>query len=206
MKQCVIFCGGEFDSLHAPISPGSFVIAADKGLEYAEQLGLRPDLVLGDFDSLGYAPGNARVFPVEKDDTDAMLAVRAGLEAGCDEFFLYGALDGARVDHTVANFQLLAYLADRGARGTLLGLTQCATVVKDGSLHFPAGFEGIFSVFCLGSDARGVSIRGGQYQAEQISLTSGFPLGVSNHSVGKAVEISVQSGRLLVIYDRQHRI
>ncbi len=206
MKPCVIFCGGEFDSLHTPILPGSLVIAADRGLEYTKKLGLRPDLILGDFDSLGYKPENARVFPVEKDDTDAMLAVQAGLEAGCDEFFLYGALDGARVDHTVANFQLLAYLADRGARGTLLGLTQCASVVKDGSLRFPAGCEGIFSVFCLGSDARGVSIRGGQYEAEQISLTSGFPLGVSNHFIGNAVEISAQSGRLLVIYDRQHHI
>ncbi len=206
MKPCVIFCGGEFDSLHTPILPGSLVIAADRGLEYTQKLGLRPDLILGDFDSLGYKPENARVFPVEKDDTDAMLAVQAGLEAGCDEFFLYGALDGARVDHTVANFQLLAYLADRGARGTLLGLTQCASVVKDGSLRFPAGCEGIFSVFCLGSDARGVSIRGGQYEAEQISLTSGFPLGVSNHFIGNAVEISAQSGRLLVIYDRQHHI
>ena len=203
MKHCVIFCGGEFDSLHTPIGPDSFVIAADKGLEYTKKLGLSPDLILGDFDSLGYIPENAEVFPVEKDDTDAMLAVRAGLNAGCGDFYLYAALDGQRVDHTVANFQLLAFLADRGASGTLLGLQQCATVIKDGVIRFPKEFEGGFSVFCLGADAQRVSIRGGAYEAENVTLTTAFPLGVSNHFIGKEVEISVQNGRLLVIYERQ---
>ena len=203
MKQCVIFCGGEFDSLHTPIPDGSFVIAADKGLEYTKKLGLSPDLILGDFDSLGYVPEQAEVFPVQKDDTDAMLAVRAGLDAGCGEFFLYAALDGERVDHTMANFQLLAFLADRGASGTLLGLRQCATVIKDGAIRFPKEFEGGFSVFCLGADAQCVSIRGGAYEAENVTLTAAFPLGVSNHFIGKEVEISVQNGRLLIIYDRQ---
>ncbi len=203
MKQCIIFCGGEFDRLHMPIRPGSFIIAADKGLEHLQKLGLSPDLILGDFDSLGYRPQGAQVFPVEKDDTDAMLAVRAGLEAGCDEFFLYGALDGDRVDHTMANFQLLAYLAQRRAKGTLLGLRQCAAVLKDGTLRFPGEYRGIFSVFCLGSDATGVTIRGGQYEAENVTLSASFPLGVSNHFVGKSVEISAESGLLLVIYDRQ---
>lgn len=203
MKQCVIFCGGEFDALHTPIHDGSFVIAADKGWEYTKKLGITPDLILGDFDSLGYVPENAKVFPVQKDDTDAMLAVRAGLDAGCKEFFLYAALDGERIDHTVANFQLLAFLADRGAKGTLLGLQQCATVIKNGALRFPKEYAGGFSVFCLGADATGVRIRGSAYEAENVCLSSYFPLGVSNHFIGKEVEISVENGRLLVIYDRQ---
>ena len=203
MKQCVIFCGGEFDRLHRPIPSDACIIAADKGLQHAMLVGIQPHIVLGDFDSLDYVPAGAQIFPVEKDDTDAMLAVRAGLEMGCDEFILYGALDGDRVDHTVANFQLLAYLADRGARGTLLGLKQCATVIKNGKTAFPGEYGGIFSVFCLGADAEGVSIQGGQYEVEQVCLTSGFPLGVSNHFIGKDVEISVENGRLLIIWDRQ---
>ena len=206
MNDCVIFCGGDFDRLHKPLAPDSFVIAADKGLEYVRTLGLRADLILGDFDSLGFVPEGAEVFPVEKDDTDAMLAVRKGLAAGCRNFTLYGALDGSRVDHTVANFQLLAFLADRGARGSLLGLTQCATVIKNGKIVFPGEYRGIFSVFCLGADAEGVSIRGGQYEVEQVRLSSGFPLGVSNHFIGKDVEISVENGRLLIIWDRQEMV
>ena len=94
MKTCHIFCAAGFDGLLEPISQGDFVIAADGGLRHTQALGLSPDVVLGDFDSLGYVPEGANVFPVEKDDTDAMLAVRRGLEAGCRRFLLYGSVDG----------------------------------------------------------------------------------------------------------------
>lgn len=205
MKRCVIFCGGGFDRLHDPISSDDLVIAADKGLAYTRQLGLKPDLILGDFDSLGYIPAEAQVFPVEKDDTDAMLAVRAGLQAGCHDFLLYGALDGDRVDHTVANFQLLAYLAERGAKGTLAGLRQCATVIRNGSIAFPGKYEGTLSVFCLGDAAEGVTIRGAKYCVADVRLTDAFPLGVSNSFIGEMVEISVKMGKLLIIWERQNQ-
>ena len=202
MKRCVIICGGGFSGLAQPILDTDFLIAADKGLLYARELGLQPELVLGDFDSLGYVPAGAEVFPVEKDDTDAMLAVRRGLERGCDEFILYGSLDGDRVDHTVANFQLLCFLADRGARGTLVGIHQMATVVKDSAIRFDAGRKGNLSVFSMGDTARGVTIRGAQYNVDNVTLTNSFPLGVSNSFVGENVEISVNEGKLLIIWDR----
>ncbi len=202
MKTCIIFCAGGFDRLRWPIESGATVIAADGGLRHTQALGITPDVVLGDFDSLGYVPDGAAVFPVEKDDTDAMLAVRHGLALGCREFVLYGGLDGSRVDHTVANFQTLQYLADRGARGTLVGLTHMATVIKDGSISFPAEHTGILSVFCMGADAQGVSIRGAKYELESGTLTAGFPLGVSNQFEGKPVTVSVRQGSLLLIWER----
>ena len=94
MGTCIIFCAAEFDVLVTPIGPEDFVIAADGGLQHAKKLGITPDVILGDFDSLGYTPGGASVFPVEKDDTDSMLAVRRGLDWGYREFLLYGSLDG----------------------------------------------------------------------------------------------------------------
>ena len=202
MQTCVIFCAAEFDRLDSPLDR-ALVIAADGGLRHTRALGIVPDIVLGDFDSLGFVPEGAEIFPVEKDDTDAMLAVRKGLAAGCREFILYGAMDGSRVDHTVANFQLLSFLADRGARGTLVGLRQCTTVIRDGTVRFPAESKGIFSVFCMGADAKGVTISGGQYPLQNGCLSAGFPLGVSNHFVGREVEISVEQGSLLIIWDRQ---
>lgn len=202
MKKCVIFCAGGFDRLAQPIEPEDIVIAADGGLRHTNKLGITPDVVLGDFDSLGYVPQGARVFPVEKDDTDAMLSVRHGLALGCREFILYGGLDGSRVDHTVANFQTLQYLADHGARGTLVGLTQMATVIKDSSITFPEESRGILSVFCMGADAQGVSIRGAKYALEDGALAAGFPLGVSNHFEGKPVTVSVRQGSLLLIWER----
>ena len=204
MEKCVIFCAAGFDALAQPIENGDFVIAADGGLKHCERAGIRPDGILGDFDSLGFVPEGAQVFPVEKDDTDAMLAVRLGLERGFREFVIYGSLDGPRLDHTVANFQTLQFLADHGARGYLVGNTQIVTILKDGCLVFPESFGGILSVFCMGSDAQGVTIRGLKYGLEKGSLTAGFPLGVSNHFVGTAAEISAEKGSLLIMWDRKN--
>ncbi len=203
MKKCIIFCAAGFEALAEPIEAEDFVIAADGGLRHTRALGITPQAILGDFDSLGYVPKGATVYPVEKDDTDAMLAVRLGLQRGFTEFVIYGGLDGPRLDHTVANFQTLQFLADHGARGTLVGNTQMVTVVKNGTLTFPAETEGILSLFCLGADATGVTIRGLQYPLENGTLTAGFPLGCSNHFIGECSEISVQSGSLLVIWERQ---
>ena len=203
MRECVIFCAADCNGLARPIGPESFVIAADGGLRHTEKLGLTPDAVLGDFDSLGFCPEGANVFPVEKDDTDAMLAVRLGLERGCEEFLLYGSLDGPRLDHTVANFQTLQFLADHGAAGYLIGNTTMVTVVKNGKISFPAGLSGTISVFCMGPDAVGVTEKGLFYGLENGTLTSGFPLGVSNHFTGEAAEISVKNGSLLVLWERK---
>ncbi len=204
MEKCIIFCAGEFDAPVEPVEKTDLVIAADGGLRHAQRLGLTPDVVLGDFDSLGYTPAGAAVFPVDKDDTDAMLAVKAGLARGCREFLIYGGLDGSRLDHTVANFQTLAYLAEHGARGTLAGLHHIAAVIRNGQMRFPPRFQGIVSVFCLGRDARGVCISGLRYPLENGVLTSGFPLGVSNHFTGCDAAVSVEDGTLLLIWQRRN--
>ncbi len=206
MKTCIIFCAGEFDGLAAPMDPDAVVIAADGGLRHIQALGVKPDILLGDFDSLGQIPEGARVFPVEKDDTDAMLAIKEGLGLGCRHFLLYGSLDGPRLEHTVANFQALQYLADHDARGWLVGTRQIVTVIKNGSIRFPADFCGYLSVFCMGSDAGGVRIRGAKYEVEDGALTAGFPLGVSNQFAGREVTVAVTDGSLLLIFDRENGI
>ena len=202
MKTCIIFCAGGFETLAEPVRDGDFLLAADGGLVHLQTLGLTPDGILGDFDSLGYVPRDAKVFPVEKDDTDAMLAVRRGLQLGYRRFVLYGSLDGPRLDHTVANFQTLQFLADNGAEGYLAGKDYLVTVLKDGAVAFPAEAEGILSVFCMGADAEGVTIEGLQYGLEKGTLSAGFPLGVSNHFVGKPARVSVEKGSLLLLWDR----
>ena len=202
MASCVIFCAGGFQTLWQPLEADDYIIAADGGCRHTEALGITPHEILGDFDSLGYVPRGAEVFPVEKDDTDAMLAVRRGLEKGFRRFVLYGSLDGPRLDHTVANFQTLQFLADNGATGYLVGCTQMATLVKNGSITFPAEKTGNLSVFCMGAPARGVTIQGLQYDLENGTLTPGFPLGVSNHFTGQEASVTVTDGSLLLIYDR----
>ena len=204
MGKCLIFCAAEFEGLVLPVEDGDYLLAADGGLRHLEKLNLTPHGILGDFDSLGYVPAGAQVFPVEKDDTDAMLAARKGLQLGYEEFLFYGALDGPRLDHTVANFQTLQFLADRGARGYLIGNDWIVTVIRNETLLFPAEAEGTVSLFCLGADAEGITLENLYYPLENGTLTSGFPLGVSNHFTGKAARITVGKGNVLALWERKN--
>ena len=204
MGTCVIFCAAEFDALAAPLASDDYLLAADGGVRHFEKLGRVPHGIIGDFDSLGYVPEGAQVFPVEKDDTDAMLAARKGLELGYRHFLFYGALDGPRLDHTVSNFQTLQFLADRGATGYLIGKDYIITVIREETVVFPEEAEGILSLFCLGPDAEGVTLENLYYPLEKGTLTSGFPLGVSNHFIGKPARISVEKGSLLAMWDRKN--
>ena len=202
MGKCVIIGAAGFDGFLQPPGQDDFILAADGGYAHCKAFGIRPDEVLGDFDSLCYVPEDAAVFPVEKDYTDTMLAVRRGISLGYREFLLYGSLDGSRLDHTVANFQTLQFLADRGAEGYLVGKDYIVTVLKNGTVRFSPQCTGILSVFCMGSDARGVTLTGLQYPLTDGVLTAGFPLGVSNHFTGNEARIAVKEGSLLILWDR----
>lgn len=204
MARCIIFGAAAFDSLLLPLENTDLVIAADGGVVHCAQIGREPDVILGDFDSLGYVPQGAQVFPVQKDDTDVMLAIRHGLRAGFREFFIYGGMEGKRLDHTVANLQALAFLRAEGARGYLIGRDQVATVIENETAVFRADSSGILSAFCLGKDALGVTVRGLQYALENGTLTADFPLGVSNHFIGKEAEITVENGKLLLMWDAKN--
>ena len=177
---------------------GDFVIAADGGYAALQALGVTADLVVGDFDSLGYVPQAEEVVqhPVMKDDTDMMLAVKLGLDRGYRNFVLTGSV-GGRLDHTLANLQTLMYLAQQGARGILYGEGTVITVLKDGSLTLTG--EGVLSVFCLSGEARGVTEQGLLYGLDNAVMVSGYPIGVSNEFTGVPATISVTDGTLIIL-------
>lgn len=204
MPACYIFGAGPFYGLDRSPAPDDFILAADGGYAHCQRVGLKPALVLGDFDSLDAPPQGVPVqsFPPEKDDTDTMLAVKLGLERGYRSFHLYGGT-GGRLDHTLANLQVLAYLAQAGAEGFLHDEGFVFTAVQGpGSLRLPARAGGLFSVFCLGANATGVSILGGKYCAEKVTLSCAFPLGVSNQFQGEEVTVQLEQGCLLVGWER----
>ena len=200
MGTCFIVGAGDFTPRGFTPGPEDLIIAADGGYLALRAVGVTPHLLLGDFDSLSTQPDFPNILrvPVEKDDTDTMLAVKTGLERGETEFHIYGGMGGRRTDHTIANFQALLYLARRGAQGWLYGQGERYTAVCGGTVTFPARDRGILSVFCLGADARDVSIQGGQYPLHHAVLTAEFPLGVSNHFVGRPITVSVRDGSLLI--------
>lgn len=201
MKRCFIFAAGTFYGLREAPAAGDLVIAADAGYLTCRAAGVTPDLLLGDFDSMDQPVdfSNVRRVPVEKDDTDTMLAIKTALGEGCEEVYLYGGTGGKRLDHTLANLQSLLYLRRRGARGYLYDDDFLWTVIENEELTIPRTVEwGLFSAFCLGDRAEGVDELGFQYPLENAELTAEFPLGVSNHIVESSATIRVRSGVLAI--------
>lgn len=202
MKRCFIFAAGTFFGLRErPDGAEDYVIAADGGYRCCRRENIVPDLLLGDFDSMEAPTDFQNIFrlPVEKDDTDTIAAVKAGLERGCEEFHIYGGTGGKRLDHTLANLQTLLFLRRRGARGYLYDDNFVWTVIEDESITIPQTVDwGLLSVFCLGDRAEGLSERGVQYPLENGGLTPEFPLGVSNHIIAPEAHIDVRKGALAV--------
>lgn len=202
MKPLCVIVGAMEPGAVPPPRPGDLLLAADQGAAHLARLGYMPDLIVGDFDSLGRVPEGDNIIrhPVEKDDTDSMLAIKTGLARGYREFLLYGCL-GGRLDHAYANLQSLAFLARHGARGWLLGRGTVATAFRNGRLDFTPGHSGTISVFCPDGTAKGVDLAGLHYPLRDAVLDSSFPLGVSNQFTGEAAVVSVRDGTLLVMWE-----
>lgn len=202
MKRCFIFAAGTFCGLRErPGAPGDLVIAADAGFRICRTLDIMPDLLMGDFDSMEAPKDFIHLIraPVEKDDTDTMLAVKEGLRQGCGEFHIYGGTGGRRLDHTLANFQALLYLRRHGARGFLYDKDFCWTVMENETLTLERTVDwGIVSLFPMDGAAEGVTLTGLQYPLTEARLTPDVGLAVSNHFREETADVCVRKGALLV--------
>lgn len=200
MKHCVIIAGGD---LHGEVNvpEDALLICADCGYCHAEKLGLHPDVLMGDFDSYTAAlPEHCEILrhPAEKDETDTMLAVWYGRDRGCTEFHIYGAFGGARLDHSIANLQMLHHMAEQGLHGTLYDGGTSVTVQTAGTVCYPRT-KGYLSLFSLTDECTGLTVTGVKYPLEQGRLTNAFPLGVSNEILAENAEITLESGVLLIV-------
>ncbi|MBO5449004.1 MAG: thiamine diphosphokinase [Ruminococcus sp.] len=204
MNKCTIFAGGEpvsAECVDFSFVNGSYVISADRGYELAQSLGICSDLAIGDFDSVKERPcgDNVKVFPVKKDDTDLMLAVRAGIDKGCDKFVFYGAA-GGRLDHMLGNIQALKFLLDNGAAGRIVSDKETMDLLSPGSYEFPPKKGFSFSLLSYSESVEGLSITGTKYTAQNITITNGFPIGISNEIKNDAfAQVKFTKGTLLVI-------
>lgn len=202
-NRCVIVSGGCFSSVDG-LRDDDFVIACDRGYTYCERLGVRPDLIISDFDS--YNGPMDRTIPLnsfasEKDDTDTMLAMRYAVEHGFREVLLCCAL-GGRLDHTIANLQSLVFARSHGVPASLLSEDTEIIALSDGSARIPRRSGWSLSVFAADGPCRDVCISGVKYPLLDAELLPSFPLGVSNQWAAEEAVISVRSGILLIVLSR----
>ena len=186
------------------VQPGDFVVACDAGYRNAERLGLRPDLIVGDFDSAPQPKTEHEtiVLPHVKDDTDTEYAAKLVSEKGFDEVLLLGGLGGRRVEHTLANLCTGLGLEQRGVRTTLLDERSRITYVMPGETRrYPKEKYFFFSAFPMEGRAQGVYERGSYYELTDAELTASYPLGISNeYAAGSdCITISTRSGALVVV-------
>lgn len=181
-----------------------YVICADGGYETALKYKIKPDFIVGDFDSSQIKPDsklkNVKILPAEKDVTDTMYAAYVGLKLGFREFIMVGCLGGTRYDHTVANYNVMLYVANKGGTAVMVDETSKTFMLRGRKLILKEMKGCIVSVFPFGTTSCNVSYRGLKYPLHEDTLTAGDSLmGVSNEVVEDLAEIRMHAGYALVI-------
>ena len=204
-KICYIFAAGDYCG-NIEKNDNDLILAADAGYHHLEKIGIIPDVLLGDFDTIGTVPEHKCIvkFPKEKDFTDTELAIKHGLEQGYDTFVICGALGGKRPEHTLGNLSLAASYAERGFDITLTDGNYIVKAIHDSACCFDGSEKGFVSVFSISGKASGVSIKGLRYTLTDAVLDSSNPtLCISNEFIGDKATISVKSGTLLIMWQNK---
>lgn len=202
---CFIVGAGIFQGMSVMPETDDYIIAADGGYTHLRNLGIEPDVLIGDFDSLEVIPEHRNLIqhsPI-KDDTDMALAAAYAAREGYRRFLIYGGL-GGRLDHTMANLMLLNSMAKAGLEVYLAGEGSIITAVSEERVVFPKEFTGMISVFCLGEPCTGVTEYGLKYGLDDEELKSGMTLGVSNEFLGKESYIEVKRNVLTVMWEEKN--
>lgn len=203
MSTCLIISGGSFHPIKTTIE-ADYIIACDAGYDNAIRNNLIPDLIIGDFDSyngnISESAGNIPVlsFPVRKDDSDTMLAVKYAYHHGYNKIVIACAL-GGRMDHTVANLQALNYIASKGIEGLLISDTENMYALHPGKHLFPRKPHRSLSLFATCGKVRGITITGSKYDVTDVTLLPTDPMGLSNDWVEDEITVSYAEGILLAI-------
>ncbi len=203
--RAVILCGGEiaeYDRVRSRIAEDDMIICADSGYRHAKKMGLRPAVVLGDFDSYTRAEvecDNILTYPAKKDYTDSEIAVRYALEHGCDKILLLGAA-GGRIDHTLGNLSLLGYILEQGAEGELYDGISSVWMVR-GTITVTGRPGDLLSVIPF-AEADDLTTHGLAYPLRHQSL-AGASTGLSNVFETDCVRLDIGSGKALVVYTPQ---
>lgn len=206
-KRAVVFSAVPIGTeMAAYLRPQDFIVACDAGYRNAARLGVRPDLIVGDFDSAPQPVTDREtiVLPHVKDDTDTQFAARWLVEHGFDEVVLLGALGGARVEHMFANISTGLYLALQGVEVILADArSEMHYLLPEHPLDLEHRDWMYLSVFALGQPMTGVTLRGVYYPLQDATLSElDYPLGTSNEFVAPAAHLECVTGHGLVVLTR----
>ena len=203
MKRCVIVGGadiGNYEYVRSLLSGEDFFVFCDSGLKHMDRLGVRPSLIVGDFDSHEnpHLEAETIVLPREKDDTDTVYGVKEALKRGFDTFLLVGVV-GGRLDHTLGNVSILLYLDAIGKKGLIVDDYSEMEIVSSSPVSVSDRYA-YFSLLNVSGRAKGVTIQNAKYPLDNAEITCEYQYGISNEVLpGRTALVSVRDGRLLLI-------
>jgi len=204
--KAFIYTGGSIyaDNITEHPKGDDLIIAADSGYENALALGVQPDMILGDFDSLkADIPSDIKKLqvPAQKDFTDTQLAVDTALKNGASEIVIIGGI-GGRLDHTLSNLGILEDLNKKNVHALITNGNDRIRYIDSTSILIARSGYRYLSLLCLTEKAKGVSVEGCKYPLKGAKLTRDFQFAVSNEITGNCALISVRKGGLYIIESR----
>lgn len=198
--RAVIICGGDIgnaDRAKRLIKKDDLIICADSGYKYASALEVKPDIVLGDFDSYELAKvecDNVKTYPAKKDFTDSEIAAQYAIEQGADEL-LFLAVMGGRIDHTLGNIYLLKTVYEKGAKAMIFDGISSIWYVTD-TISVTGKKGDLLSVIPF-AETGDITTDGLEYALDKESLPS---TGISNVFASDTASLKLWSGSAVVVY------
>lgn len=203
--RCVIIGAAKisnYDKIKSFLRPDDFYIVCDGGLNHIERLNIKPNLIVGDFDSHSnpHLSIETIVLPHEKDDTDSVFALKTALRRGFKDFLFLGML-GGRLDHELGNLCMLLKCFEEKVKAVMVDDYSELEAVGCQKAEITDEYS-YFSVLNIWGTARKITIRNALYNLEDAEIPPSYQYGVSNEVLkGKKAEVSAKEGCLLLVKD-----
>ncbi|MDO5707715.1 MAG: thiamine diphosphokinase [Andreesenia angusta] len=211
MKRAIVVSGGNsYKDIIEKYIEDYYIVAVDSGMNILDEMKISPDLLVGDFDSIDKSIGTDIIEnksieivkrPVEKDETDTEIAIDILLEKGFKEIVLLGAT-GTRIDHTLANINLLSKIKNNNAFGRIIDANNIIEIGSDNIVIQREYDYKYLSLLPFGGKVKGISLKGFKYNAESLDMDDDSVIGISNEIISDRAEISIKKGKLLIIKSR----
>lgn len=208
MKICIILNGEvkDYQAINGIIKNNyDYIICADGGSNHAYNMGIIPDYIIGDLDSVDYKVKQYfkgcnvifEKFPAKKNETDTELCIYLAKKLGATNIDFIGAL-GGRVDHMIANICLLHSVRNMNIVPRIISENEEIYIAIDEEVSIKGNPKDTLSVIPLGGDAKGVTLNGLEYPLDNYNMKFGLPLGISNVMLEDKCYVKVDKGSLII--------
>lgn len=208
MKAIIIASGSSVkkEIFNEKYTLNDYLICADGGLNYLNSIGIIPNLIVGDFDSVDitllekYKGVNTKKFPTEKNFTDTEIAIEEAIANGCREIIIFGAT-GTRLDHTIANILLIERYIKKGVSIEIVDNNNFISILnKDIKINKKEGYY--LSIVPITEYIDGITLKGMKYPLYNVRVERGSTLCISNEIIDDIAEINIKIGTGLLFLSK----